>query len=154
ANLVLADEVNRATPKVQSALLEAMQEHTVTAGGSTRALPRPFFVLATQNPIELEGTYPLPEAQLDPVLFQLAVPYPTGAELAEIARRTTGTAEPSLGRVADGGTVVAMAALARTVPLADHVLDYAVRLVSATQPDRSPLPDIAGQVRFGASPRA
>ena len=98
ANLVLADEVNRATPKVQSALLEAMQERTVTTGGATRPLPTPFFVLATQNPIELEGTYPLPEAQLDRFLFKLSVPYPSDAELAEIARRTTGTGEPRLVR--------------------------------------------------------
>jgi len=154
ANLVLADEVNRATPKVQSALLEAMQEHTVTAGGETRPLPRPFFVLATQNPIELEGTYPLPEAQLDRFLFKLAVPYPTEGELAEIARRTTGAMEPELDHVADARTVLSMAALVRTVPLADHVLDYAVRLVSATQPGRSPIVDVASQVRFGASPRA
>ena len=101
ANLVLADEVNRATPKVQSALLEAMQERTVTVGGATRPLPDPFFVLATQNPIELEGTYPLPEAQLDRFLFKLAVPYPSDAELAEIARRTTGAAEPGLAPVVD-----------------------------------------------------
>lgn len=154
ANLVLADEVNRATPKVQSALLEAMQERTVTASGVTRPLPRPFFVLATQNPIELEGTYPLPEAQLDRFLFKLAVPYPSDSELAEIARRTTGADEPALTAVVDGAKVLAMSALARTVPLADHVLDYAVRLVSATQPDRSPVPEIAGLVRFGASPRA
>ena len=154
ANLVLADEVNRATPKVQSALLEAMQERTVTTGGATRPLPAPFFVLATQNPIELEGTYPLPEAQLDRFLFKLSVPYPSDAELAEIARRTTGAGEPRLAPVVDGCQVLAMSALARTVPLADHVLDYAVRLVSATQPDRSPLPELAGQLRFGASPRA
>ncbi len=154
ANLVLADEVNRATPKVQSALLEAMQERTVTVGGNTRLLPSPFFVLATQNPIELEGTYPLPEAQLDRFLFKLAVPYPSDDELAEIARRTTGAAEPELARVADASSVLAMADLVRTVPLADHVLDYAVRLVSATRPERSRVPEIAGQVRFGASPRA
>jgi MoxR-like ATPase len=154
ANLVLADEVNRATPKVQSALLEAMQERTVTAGGTTRPLPRPFFVLATQNPIELEGTYPLPEAQLDRFLFKVAVPYPSDQELAEIARRTTGTDEPALAPVADAPTVLGMASLARTVPLADHVLDYAVRLVSATRPERSTVPGVAGYVRFGASPRA
>ncbi len=111
-------------------------------------------MLATQNPIELEGTYPLPEAQLDRFLFKLSVPYPSDAELAEIARRTTGTAQPGLAPVVDAGQVLAMSALVRTVPLADHVLDYAVRLVSATQPDRSPLPDVAGRVRFGASPRA
>jgi MoxR-like ATPase len=154
ANLVLADEVNRATPKVQSALLEAMQERTVTAGGATRPLPSPFFVLATQNPIELEGTYPLPEAQLDRFLFKLSVPYPSDGELAEIARRTTGADEPGIASVVGGVQVLAMSALARTVPLADHVLDYAVRLVSATQPDRSTVPEVASQVRFGASPRA
>ena len=154
ANLVLADEVNRATPKVQSALLEAMQERTVTTGGATRPLPSPFFVLATQNPIELEGTYPLPEAQLDRFLFKLAVPYPSDADLAEIARRTTAADEPTLTRVVDGPQVLAMSALVRTVPLADHVLDYAVRLVSATQRDRSPVPEVAALVRFGASPRA
>ena len=154
ANLLLADEVNRATPKVQSALLEAMQERTVTVGGTTRPLPNPFFVLATQNPIELEGTYPLPEAQLDRFLFKLAVPYPSQAELAEIARRTTGSSEPELTTVASAADVQSMNALVRSVPLADHVLDYAVRLVEATQPDRSPLPDLPGYVRFGASPRA
>ena len=154
ANLLLADEVNRATPKVQSALLEAMQERTVTVGGVTRPLPRPFFVLATQNPIELEGTYPLPEAQLDRFLFKLAVPYPSDAELAEIARRTTGADEPALSSVAGAETVMAMTALVRTVPLAEHVLDYAVRLVSATQPGRSRLHELTSYVRFGASPRA
>jgi MoxR-like ATPase len=154
ANLVLADEVNRATPKVQSALLEAMQERTVTTGGATRPLPSPFFVLATQNPIELEGTYPLPEAQLDRFLFKLSVPYPSDADLAEIARRTTAADQPTLTRVVDGPQVLAMSALVRTVPLADHVLDYAVRLVSATQRDRSPVPEVAALVRFGASPRA
>ncbi|MGH9107683.1 MAG: AAA family ATPase [Acidimicrobiales bacterium] len=154
SNLVLADEVNRATPKVQSALLEAMQERTVTVGGTTRSLPDPFFVLATQNPIELEGTYPLPEAQLDRFLFKLAVPYPSEAELAEIARRTTGSTEPALASVAGGEEVRAMAALVRSVPMADHVLGYAVRLVVATQPDRSPVADLPGYVRFGASPRA
>jgi MoxR-like ATPase len=154
ANLVLADEINRATPKVQSALLEAMQERTVTVSGTTRRLPNPFFVLATQNPIEFEGTYPLPEAQLDRFLFKLAVPYPTDAELAEITRRTTGSSEPELNVVADASDLLSMTALVRSVPLADHVLDYAVRLVSATQPDRSPLAELPGYVRFGASPRA
>jgi MoxR-like ATPase len=154
ANLLLADEVNRATPKVQSALLEAMQEHTVTVGGTTRRLPEPFFVLATQNPIELEGTYPLPEAQLDRFMFKLAVPYPNESELAEIARRTTGDAEPQLDVVAGAGEVRSMAALVRLVPIADHVLDYAVRLVSATQPELSGLDEIPDYVRYGASPRA
>jgi len=154
ANLVLADEVNRATPKVQSALLEAMQEKTVTVSGATRPLPEPFFVLATQNPIELEGTYPLPEAQLDRFLFKLSVPYPTEDELAEIARRTTGETTPVLTPVAGAHEVLAMGALARAVPIADHVLGYAVRLVSATHPERSALREMASYVRYGASPRA
>jgi MoxR-like ATPase len=154
ANLVLADEINRATPKTQSALLEAMQERTVTTGGATRDLPDPFFVLATQNPIELEGTYPLPEAQLDRFLVKLLVPFPSAAELAEIVRRTTGPSSPRLEAVADAQRVRAVIALAREVPIADHVLDYAVRLVAATHPERTALPEIRDAVRFGASPRA
>jgi len=154
ANLVLADEVNRATPKTQSALLEAMQERTVTAGTRTRALPDPFFVLATQNPIELEGTYPLPEAQLDRFLFKLLVPFPSAPELAEIARRTTGSAPPQLTPVASGDRVRGMVDLARSVPIADHVVDYAVRLVTATHPDRTEIAEVRDAVRFGASPRA
>jgi len=154
ANLVLADEVNRATPKTQSALLEAMQERTVTAGTRTRALPDPFFVLATQNPIELEGTYPLPEAQLDRFLFKLLVPFPSASELAEIARRTTGSALPQLTPVASGDRVRGMVDLARSVPIADHVVDYAVRLVTATHPDRTEIGEVRDAVRFGASPRA
>jgi MoxR-like ATPase len=154
ANLVLADEINRATPKTQSALLEAMQERTVTAGNRTRALPDPFFVLATQNPIELEGTYPLPEAQLDRFLFKLLVPFPSAAELAEIARRTTGSVVPHLTPVATGDRVRGMIELAKSVPIADHVVDYAVRLVTATHPDRTDAPEVRDAVRFGASPRA
>jgi MoxR-like ATPase len=154
ANVVLADEINRATPKTQSALLEAMQEHSVTVGTETRRLPEPFFVLATQNPIELEGTYPLPEAQLDRFFFKILVPFPADAELAEIARRTTGAAPPALHPVADQARLQAMLDLARQVPIADHVLDYAVRIVSATHPDRSNVPDVRKFVRFGASPRA
>lgn len=153
AHLVLADEVNRATPKTQSALLEAMQERTVTVGGTTRGLPEPFFVLATQNPIELEGTYPLPEAQLDRFLFKVLVPFPGEADLAEIARRTTGPRLPELHVVAGQQSLVSMAGLARSVPMAGHVLDYAVRLVSATHPDRSVVEEVRRQVRFGASPR-
>ncbi len=154
ANLVLADEINRATPKTQSALLEAMQERTVTTGGATRDLPDPFFVLATQNPIELEGTYPLPEAQLDRFLVKLLVPFPSAAELSEIVRRTTGPSPPRLESVADAGQVRAMIALAREVPVADHVVDYAARLVTATHPDRTALAEVREAVRFGASPRA
>ncbi len=153
AHLVLADEINRATPKTQSALLEAMQERTVTVGTQTRPLPQPFFVLATQNPIELEGTYPLPEAQLDRFFFKLLVPFPPGGDLAEIARRTTGATPPVLQPVADGANLRAMIDLARRVPIADHVIDYAVRLVTATHPERSQILEVKQYVRFGASPR-
>jgi MoxR-like ATPase len=153
ANVVLADEVNRATPKTQSALLEAMQERRVTVGNETRALPEPFFVLATQNPIELEGTYPLPEAQLDRFLFKLLVPFPSPAELSEIARLTTGAPPPPLRPVADAARMLEMAALARQVPIADHVLDYGVRLVTATHPDRGQSDSVRRYVRYGASPR-
>ena len=153
ANLVLADEINRATPKTQSALLEAMQERTVTVGTETRALPQPFFVLATQNPIELEGTYPLPEAQLDRFFFKLLVPFPSGEELLEIARRTTGDTIPSIAAVTDGDAILTAQQNAREVPIAEHVLAYAGRLVSATHPDRSDLESVRRYVRFGASPR-
>jgi len=118
ANLVLADEINRATPKTQSALLEAMQERTVTVGTQTRPLPSPFFVLATQNPIELEGTYPLPEAQLDRFFFKVLVPFPSEHDLLEIARRTTGESTPQLRAVADAQTVLAAQRVAREVPIA------------------------------------
>src|SRR5881398_2955687 len=128
ANLVLADEINRATPKTQSALLEAMQERTVTVGTQPRPLPSPFFVLATQNPIELEGTYPLPEAQLDRFFFKILVPFPNAEELAEIARRTTGVTEARLEAVAGGEDLSQMSLLAREVPIASHVLDRAVQL--------------------------
>ena len=153
ANLVLADEVNRATPKTQSALLEAMAEHQVTVGGETRALPNPFFVMATQNPIELEGTYPLPEAQLDRFLVKLLVPFPGAADLTEIVRRTTGSVVDDAEPVADDARLRAMMSLARSVPIADHVIDYAVRLVTATHPEQSDDPDIRRYVRYGASPR-
>jgi MoxR-like ATPase len=154
-NLLLADEINRATPKTQSALLEAMQERQVTAGDKTRPLPHPFFVMATQNPIELEGTYPLPEAQLDRFFFKLVVPFPSADELAEIARRTTGTEEPDLRPVAGGDDLEAMSRLAREVPVAGHVMDRAVALVLGTHPDRDGAPDeVRRYVRWGASPRA
>jgi MoxR-like ATPase len=154
ANIVLADEVNRATPKTQSALLEAMQEHSVTVAGETRSLPAPFFVLATQNPIELEGTYPLPEAQLDRFLMKLLVPFPGNDDLVEIARRTTGPELPRVEAVAGTETLLGMIALARTVPVADHVIDYAARLVRATHPQHASLDMVRTLVRFGASPRA
>jgi MoxR-like ATPase len=153
ASLVLADEVNRATPKTQSALLEAMQERTVTVGNETRALPVPFFVLATQNPIELEGTYPLPEAQLDRFFFKAMVPFPSETELLEIARRTTGSALPELKAVGDAEAIVGAQRVAREVPIADHVLRYAARLIMATHPNRSELDSVRKYVRYGASPR-
>src|SRR5215213_1849120 len=132
ASLVLADEVNRATPKTQSALLEAMQERTVTVAGSTRPLPRPFLVLATQNPLEMEGTYPLPEAQLDRFLLKALVPFPTADDLVTVLERTTGATEATLRQVTDAPTVAAMIELTRRVPAASHVLRHAVDLVVAT----------------------
>src|SRR5438309_4705537 len=153
ANLVLADEINRATPKTQSALLEAMQEHTVTVGTQTRPLPNPFFVLATQNPIELEGTYPLPEAQLDRFFFKVLVPFPSEKDLLEIARRTTGESTAQLKPVADANAVMAAQRVAREVPIAEHVLGYAARLITATHPDRTELDAVRRYVRWGASPR-
>ena len=154
ANLVLADEINRATPKTQSALLEAMQERTVTVARQIHTLPQPFFVLATQNPLEMEGTYPLPEAQLDRFFFKIDVPFPSVEELVEIARRTTGAETPRAQTVADGATVLAMQALAREVPIADAVLTYVARLVRATHPTDANAPDtVRRYVRYGASPR-
>jgi MoxR-like ATPase len=154
ANLLLADEINRATPKTQSALLEAMQERQVTVGDRTRPLPLPFFVLATQNPIELEGTYPLPEAQLDRFFFKLLVPFPDAADLAEIARRTTGVDEADLQPVAGGEDLSAMARLAREVPVADSVMDRAVAILLGTHPERPDAPEeVRRYVRWGASPR-
>ncbi len=153
-NLLLADEINRATPKTQSALLEAMQERQVSVGGRTYALPQPFLVLATQNPIELEGTYPLPEAQLDRFLFKVNVGYPDEDELVEILRRTTGAEEVEVKPVAVGETVLAMQALARSVPVASPVARYAARLVTATHPQSENAPEeIRRYVRYGASPR-
>jgi MoxR-like ATPase len=153
ANMVLADEINRATPKTQSAMLEAMQERSVTIAKTTRPLPEPFFVLATQNPLEMEGTYPLPEAQLDRFFFKVDVPFPTEDDLVEIANRTTGALMPAAKPVAGGAQIVAMQALARGVPIADHVTAYAARLLKATHPSDG-APDIVRRyVRFGASPR-
>ena len=154
ANLLLADEINRATPKTQSAMLEAMQERSVTVAKVTRKLAEPFFVLATQNPLEMEGTYPLPEAQLDRFFFKVDVPFPTAEELVEIADRTTGAAFPQAEPVADGDKIVAMQELARGVPIAGHVTEYAARLLRATHPDDPLAPDAIRQyVRYGASPR-
>jgi MoxR-like ATPase len=154
ANLVLADEINRATPKTQSALLEAMQEKRVTLGGETHLLPRPFLVMATQNPIEQEGTYPLPEAQLDRFLFKALVPFPSGDEMIEILRRTTTGEEARPEAVLDGSAIVEMSAMVRDLPAASHLLRYAVTLVEATHPDSPLAPELVrGYVRFGASPR-
>jgi MoxR-like ATPase len=154
ANLVLADEINRATPKTQSALLEAMQEASVTVANQTYRLPPPFFVLATQNPLEMEGTYPLPEAQLDRFLFKLLVRFPSAAELGEILNRTTTTALPRVRKVASGEQIVQMSELAREVPIASHVRDYVVRLVLTTHPDSATAPAaVRKYVRYGASPR-
>jgi len=153
ANLVLADEINRATPKTQSAMLEAMQERSVTVAKVTRPLPEPFFVLATQNPLEMEGTYPLPEAQLDRFFFKVDVPFPEADELVEIANRTTGAAVPQAEPVAAGTQIVAMQALARGVPIADHVTAYAARLLKATHPGDDAPAGIRRYVRYGASPR-
>jgi MoxR-like ATPase len=154
ANLVLADEINRATPKTQSAMLEAMQEQSVTVAKATRRLPEPFFVLATQNPLEMEGTYPLPEAQLDRFFFKVDVPFPSVEELVEIADRTTGADMPQAEPVADGSIILAMQALARGVPIADHVTAYVARLLKATHPDDPGAPEtVRHYVRYGASPR-
>ena len=155
ANLVLADEINRATPKTQSALLEAMQEHHVTVGGTTHDLPQPFLVLATQNPLEMEGTYPLPEAQLDRFLFKLKVRYPSAEELHTILDRTTSADTPRVEKVlGDSAELMALRDLIRQVPIAREVQDFAVRLVMATHPDQPGATPMAKRfVRYGASPR-
>ncbi len=154
ANLVLADEINRAAPRTQSALLEAMQEQRVTVAGETYKLPRPFFVLATQNPIELEGTYPLPEAQLDRFFYKINVPSPKEDELVEIARRTTGTKLPRVQVVADANTLINMQTLVREVPVEERIYRYAARLIGATHPDQESAPPmIRRNLRVGVSPR-
>jgi MoxR-like ATPase len=154
AHLVLADEINRATPKTQSALLEAMQEHQVTAGGELRKLVEPFFVMATQNPIDQEGTYPLPEAQLDRFFFKILVGYPSAAELSEVLSRTTTGAGAKVERVLSREALLELMKLVREVPVASHVKDYAVRLVLATHPKTETASPIASQyLRFGSSPR-
>ena len=154
AQIVLADEINRATPKTQSAMLEAMQEKSVTVAGKIRRLHEPFFVLATQNPIEMEGTYPLPEAQMDRFLFKLQVPSPTLADLAVILDRTTGSETATVSTVLNGDDIRGMRALARSVPIAPHVRDYAASLVLASHPTSANAPAMVRQfVRFGSSPR-
>jgi MoxR-like ATPase len=154
AHLILADEINRATPKTQSALLEAMQEKQVTAGGEIRKLVEPFFVLATQNPIDQEGTYPLPEAQLDRFFFKLLVGYPSAPELTEVLNRTTTGATAQVRKMLDGAGLMELQKLVREVPVASHVKDYAVRLVMSTHPKTESAAPIANQyLRFGSSPR-
>ncbi len=154
ANLVLADEINRATPKTQSALLEAMQEASVTVAKHTYKLEEPFFVLATQNPLEMEGTYPLPEAQLDRFFFKVDVEFPSSSELVEILNRTTGSPPTPPGTGASGQEIMALRGLARQTPIASHLSEYAARLVIATHPD-SPqaAPLVKKFVRYGSSPR-
>jgi MoxR-like ATPase len=153
-HILLADEINRATPKTQSALLEAMQEQTVTASGTTYVLEKPFIVLATQNPIEMEGTYPLPEAQLDRFFFKLSLGYPSAEQIGRIIDRTTTSESPSPRIVMDRTTVGELKALVREVPIADHVKEYAINLGLATRPG-SPFatPLVDRYVRYGASPR-
>ncbi len=155
ANIVLADEINRTPPKTQAALLQAMQERQVTAGGHTYQLDLPFFVLATQNPIELEGTYPLPEAQLDRFMFNIFVDYPESDEEIEIVETTTSAYAPDLERVLDAKDVIALQQLVRRVPVPRHVVEYAVRLARATRPGEEQAPQfIKDWVNWGAGPRA
>jgi len=155
ANIVLADEINRAPPRTQAALLEAMQEHSVTASGETMPLPEPFFVLATQNPIEQEGTYPLPEAQLDRFLFDIRVGYPKEDEEIAILRSTTGAKAERLGVILGASELIALQRLTREIAAADSVLRYAASLVRATRPDDVRAPDLVKRyVRWGAGPRA
>ncbi|NLB69008.1 MAG: FHA domain-containing protein [Lentisphaerae bacterium] len=154
-NMLLADEINRTPPKTQAALLEAMQEHRITAGSTTYTLSEPFFVLATQNPIEQEGTYPLPEAQLDRFLFNIVLDYPTAEEESLIIRSVTGSRQPELTKVLDGDTVVKLQELILRVPVAPHVIDYARDLARATRPQQPEAPDFVKEmVSWGAGPRA
>jgi len=155
ANIVLADEINRTPPKTQAALLQAMQEHEVTAAGETFKLEEPFFVLATQNPIEQEGTYPLPEAQLDRFMFNLWVNYPSLDEEKQIVKTTTGGREASLKIVLDAGRIMQLQKLVREVPVADNVVDFAVQLARKTRPNESAAPQfIKDWITWGAGPRA
>lgn len=154
ANIILADEINRATPKTQSALLEAMQEGSVTSGGNIYLLPKPFFVMATQNPIEMEGTYPLPEAQLDRFFFKLILTPPGEEELLEIIERTTNVEIPKVEKVADGNTIEALKQLVRSVPISKAVKEYAVRIVLATHPESKYATEkVKKYVKYGSSPR-
>tara|TARA_B100000674_G_C37915502_1_gene950666 strand:+ start:113 stop:1102 length:990 start_codon:yes stop_codon:yes gene_type:complete len=154
ANVVLADEINRATPRTQSAMLEAMQERSVTVGRTTYTLAEPFFVLATQNPLEMDGTYPLPEAQLDRFLFKLHMPFPTHDDLHAILDRTTGAQDPEVACALSQEEVMQLRHVAMDVPVARHVQDFAIRIIEATHPDRSSAPETTRRyIRFGASPR-
>ena len=155
ANIILADEINRTPPKTQAALLEAMQERNITAGGVNYKLPAPFFVLATQNPIEQEGTYPLPEAQLDRFMFQITLDYPSFAEEVSIVKNTTGVIKNELLKVVDAETILYFQDLVRRVPVPDNVLEYAVGLVHKTRPGGANTPTVTTQyVSYGAGPRA
>lgn len=155
ANIVLADEINRATPKTQSALLEAMQEHTVTVGGATRKLDGMFFILATQNPLEMEGTYPLPEAQLDRFFCKISTPYPTNEELFEVVRLSATRDPESLQQVATPAEILEMGELTKTIPMADELIELIVRIVKKTRPEEATAPEaIRKYARYGASPRA
>jgi MoxR-like ATPase len=160
ANVILADEINRTPPKTQAALLEAMQEHQVTAGGVRHELPKPFFVLATQNPIEQEGTYPLPEAQLDRFMFQIMIRYPTAAEEEEIVRRSSVRAAVTITPTLDAASILRVQQLVRAMPVADHVIRYALRLVRATRVKEAPDPGVTRPrlveeyLAWGAGPRA
>ncbi len=154
SNIVLADEINRATPKTQSALLEAMQEHTVTGGSTTYALPEPFFVLATQNPLESEGTYPLPEAQMDRFLFKLDVGFPNKEELLKIVMMTTTEDQQEPQKVCDGAKLLELRRIAQTVPIAEPVADYMMEVTLKTHPEYEGAPeDVKKYIRYGASPR-
>jgi MoxR-like ATPase len=155
ANIVLADEINRTPPKTQAAMLEAMQERRVTVGGVTRVLPVPFFVLATQNPLEQEGTYPLPEAQLDRFLFLIHVGYPSAAEELQVMKRGTGHATETPQAVLDGATIIRLQETVKALPVADHVFHYALNLVRCTRPkEEGALADCTRYLTFGAGPRA
>ncbi|RKD30550.1 AAA family ATPase [Thermohalobacter berrensis] len=154
SNIVLADEINRATPKTQSAMLEAMQEKSVTVGNKTYKLEEPYFVIATQNPIEMEGTYPLPEAQMDRFLFKLDIKFPSKDELTEIVNLTTGKEKDRIEKVTDRKEIIEMINLAKEIPIAKPVMDYAMKLILFTHPENEGSPEITKKyVRFGSSPR-
>ncbi|MFJ7825125.1 AAA family ATPase [Psychrobacillus sp. NPDC096623] len=153
SQMVLADEINRATPKTQSALLEAMGEKTVTVLGETKQMDRPFFVLATQNPIEMEGTYPLPEAQMDRFLCKILVSYPSKAELMEITKRTTGGQTIQLKKIMNAEEIVHAQQMVKEVLIADDMLEYAVDIIAATHPEKASIPEIAQYVQYGSGPR-